>query len=354
MHLGLGLYRHQLTEDNFLFAQQMGCSHLIIHLANYYTREIVTATNTSKNYGEAQANDEVWSEQNLKHLIAMAKKHNLVIAGIENFNPADWYDVLLAGPKRDEQISHLQEIIRMVGRVGIKSFGYNFSLAGVWGHQRGPKARGGADTVFFDADTIDVNAPIPNGQIWNMTYDGHAKPGFVSSITQEELWKRLKYFLDAMLPVAEEAGVELALHPDDPPMPRLRDTPRLVYEPSLYQDVLDLHKSSSNKLEFCMGSIQEMTEGNLYDSLAKYADEGKLSYVHFRNVKGKIPHYDEVFIDEGDIDMLKALQVLKLHRFDGVLIPDHTPMVEGGGDPWHVGMAFALGYMRAALQSMGE
>ena len=282
----------------------------------------------------------------------MAKRYNLTIYGIENFNPADWYDVLLAGPKRDMQLEHLQTIIRTVGNIGIKAFGYNFSLAGVWGHEKAPNARGGAMTVTFNANDLDKNALIPNGQIWNMTYDQHPQPGYLNPVTHQELWNRLKYFLDALLPVAEEAGVDLALHPDDPPMPTLRGTPRLVYQPRMYQDVINLNQSKANKLDFCLGSIQEMTEGNLYESLRHYARQGRISYIHFRNVKGKVPHYDEVFLDEGDIDMQKTLKILKEENFQGVLVPDHTPMVDGGGDPWHAGMAFALGYMSAAMKNL--
>lgn len=355
MHLGLGLYRHQLTEDNFAFAEQLGCSHLIIHLANYYSKEIVTATDGEKNYGIAKTEDCVWSEEYLKNIVSMAVAHGLTIAGIENFNPADWYDVLLAGPKRDQQIAHLKQIIRTVGKVGIRSFGYNFSLAGVWGHLKGPHARGGARTVYFDTEELkDIDTPIPNGQVWNMTYDSNAVPGYLPTITHDELWARLKYFLDEVLPVAQESCVDLALHPDDPPMPTLRCTPRLVYQPWMYQKLIDMNPNPANKIELCMGSLQEMTEGDLYDSLEQYARQGRIGYVHFRNVRGKVPRYDEVFIDEGDIDMLKALRILQRSGFDGVLIPDHTPLITGGGEPWHVGMAFAIGYMKAALTAIGE
>lgn len=157
---------------------------------------------------------------------------------------------------------------------------------------------------------------------------------------------RLAFFLKEIIPVAEEAGVIMAAHPDDPPMPTVRGHARLVYQPHLYQKLLDLVPSPNSKLEFCMGTTQEMTEGNIYDTIDQYAD--KIAYVHFRNVRGKVPHYDEVFLDEGDIDMLHALRVFKKNNFDGVFIPDHTPAVECGS-PWHAGMAFALGYMKAAM-----
>lgn len=351
MKLGLGLYRHMLKPEYFQFAKQCGCTHLIVHLATYYDSDdrVVTATDAVTNYGESHEKDPIWELENLLALKAEAASYGLEIYGIENFSPADWYDVLLAGPRRDEQMENLKRIIRNVGKAGIKAFGYNFSLAGVWGHQKKHAARGGAESTCFDASLLDLNAPIPNGQVWNMTYaptDG----GFMAPVTSEELWARLKYFLEEMLPVAEEAGVELALHPDDPPMPELRGTPRMVYRPELYQKLIDLVPSKMNKLELCLGSLQEMeADKPIYDYLDQYLKQDAVSYVHFRNVKGKVPCYDEVFVDEGDIDMFRILKQLKNSSFDGVLIPDHTPLITCGA-PWHAGMAYALGYMRAAFQ----
>jgi len=153
--------------------------------------------------------------------------------------------------------------------------------------------------------------------------------------------------------VAEAAGVKLALHPDDPPMPTMRGQPRLVYQPRLYQRVLDLKPSPANALEFCLGTLAEMTEGDLYDAVEQYSRQGKLAYVHFRNITGKVPYYRETFVDDGDIDMLRVLRILKANRFDGVLIPDHTPQMTCGA-PWHAGMAYAMGYMRAALQALDQ
>lgn len=353
MKLGIGLYRHMLQPKYFQFARQCGCTHLIVHLATYYDSDsrVVTATDAKTNYGDSFAQDPIWELDSLLALKKEAAKYDLDIYGIENFNPADWYDVLLAGPKRDEQIENLKKIITSTGKAGIKSFGYNFSLAGVWGHQKKHAARGGAVSTCFDASLLDINAPIPNGQVWNMTYapnDG----GFMPLVTNDEIWERLKYFLERMLPVAEEAGVDLALHPDDPPMPSLRGTPRVVYRPELYQKLIDLVPSKANKMELCLGSIQEMeSDKPIYDYLDQYLAQDKISYVHFRNVKGKVPCYDEVFVDEGDIDMFHVLKQLQNSSFDGVLIPDHSPLITCNA-PWHAGMAYALGYMRAAFQMM--
>ena len=131
--LGLGLYRHMLTDDNFDFAKQCGCTHLIVHLADYYSKQIVTATDDKTNYGYAKALEEIWQEDSMKALQKKAKEHGLTIYGIENFSPADWYDILLDGPGRQVQMEYLKTIIRNAGKAGICSFGYNFSFAGCVG-----------------------------------------------------------------------------------------------------------------------------------------------------------------------------------------------------------------------------
>lgn len=355
MKLGVGLYHHMLKEAEFSFARQCGCTDLIIHLANYYDSNdnIVMATDDKHNYGASSAMAPEWQAEHMMKLQNAAHKKGLNIYGIENFSPADWYDILLDGPKKEEQLEYLKQIIRNTGKAGIKCFGYNFSLAGVWGHQKTTQARGGAVSTCFDADLLQLDARIPNGEIWNMTYNSKAEEGYIKDIGYEELWSRLKWFLEGILPTAEEAGVVMALHPDDPPMPFLRGTPRLVYQPELYQKVLDLVPSPSNAIDFCMGSIQEMTNGNIYDALEQYGSQGKIAYAHVRNVKGKVPKYTEVFVDEGDIDMSKALQILHKHKFDGVLIPDHTPQITCK-DEWHAGMAFALGFVKSEIMHLNK
>jgi len=353
MKIGLGLYRRMLTGENFRFARQAGCTHIVAHLVDYFQEGQLHGTDGQRTWGVTRNRGKLWTEDELGRLKNAVEAEGLVLEAIENFDPAFWYDVLLDGPERDRQIDDLKTIIRRLGRVGIPTMGYNFSLAGVWGHVVGPYARGRAESVGFLGADGPAETPIPRGQIWNMVYDLEAEPGTLPKTTSDQLWDRVERFLRDLIPVAEEAGVRLAAHPDDPPMPTLRETPRLVYQPHLYQRLLDFVPSRSNALEFCLGTLQEMTEGDLYESIEQYASQDAIAYVHFRNVRGKVPHYHEVFVDEGDIDMPRALRTLKRAGYQGVLIPDHTPqMTCPAGCPagWHAGMAYALGYMRAALQ----
>ncbi|WP_336790304.1 mannonate dehydratase [Paenibacillus sp. MMO-177] len=349
MKLGLGLYRDRLTKDNFRFAKQAGCSHLVVHLVDYYKGiQGLPDTDSQRNMGYAPPEDPAWELDHLLRLKSSIEEEGLKWEAIENFSPGDWHDVLLDGPMRTKQMDRLKQIVTNVGKAGIPIIGYNFSIAGVWGHINRAVARGGAVSATFRTVDGPLETPIPNGQIWNMTYDRHASEGVVPPITSEELWERLERFLKELVPVAEEAGVRLAAHPDDPPMPAIRGYGRLVNQPSLYQRLLDCYPSPSNALEFCLGTLQEMTEGNIYDTIEQYASQQAIGYVHFRNVKGKVPDYQEVFVDEGDIDMIQALKLFKKHDFDGVFIPDHTPQMTCRA-PWHAGMAYALGYMKAAL-----
>lgn len=205
-------------------------------------------------------------------------------------------------------------------------------------------------SVVFNEAKIDVQLPIPNGMVWNMTYDPEAPKGVLAPVTRAEMWERLAWFLSEMLPIAEECGVRLVAHPDDPPLPEMRGTARLFHNFEEYERLLSL-SSPSNGFEFCMGTLQEMTAGDLYDLLDKHSAAGNIGYIHFRNVIGKVPHYREAFVDEGDIDMVRALRILKKNHYDGVIIPDHTPEMSCNA-PWHAGKAYALGYMRGVLQAI--
>jgi len=114
----------------------------------------------------------------------------------------------------------------------------------------------------------------------------------------------------------------------------MRQQPRLVYQPYMYQRVIDAVPSASNGLEMCVGTLAEMTEGDIYDAVDQYTRQGKVAYIHLRNVRGKVPHYRETFIDEGDVDMTRILTILDRNGFDGVVIPDHSPQMTCSA-PWH-------------------
>jgi mannonate dehydratase len=353
MHLGLGLYRHQLDDDHFRFARQCGCTHLVIHLVDYFRSSRSNQpgdqpVGDDTGWGLAGDPNQLWSYEELADIKRRINDAGLILEAIENFDPAHWHDVLLDGPLKRPQLENIKTMIRNVGRAGIPIIGYNFSIAGVAGRIKGRFARGQAEAVGMDGP---LDTPLPRGMAWNMVYDAKAPEGNHPSATSEQLWQRLHDFLEAAIPVAEEAGVTLAAHPDDPPLPTVRAQPRLVYQSHLYQKLIDLKPSRASALEFCVGTLAEMTEGDVYQAIDTYSSQRKIAYVHLRNVRGKVPTYKETFIDDGDVDIRRVLAILKRNKFGGVIIPDHAPQMTCAA-PWHAGMAYALGYLRAALQEV--
>jgi mannonate dehydratase len=365
MKVGLGLYRHMLTREYYDFAAQAGCTHVVVHLVDYFNQGSTnqgsddqrstdqSSTNPRGNqptgakyqpWGIAGDPEKLWTAAELKQLRHEIEDAGLTLAAIENLDPAHWYDILLDGPQRSQQIEKIKTIIRRLGEAGIPVLGYNFSLAGVCGRVTTRAGRGGAVTLGMDGPA-DAE-PVPRGVVWNMIYDQNAAAGALPPISHEELWRRLQRFLEDVVPVAEQSGVRLAAHPDDPPMPTMRGQPRLVYQPYMYQRLLDSVPSDANALELCVGTIAEMTEGDAYEAVERYSRQGKIAYLHLRNVVGKVPHYRETFIDEGDVDMVRILSILHRNHFDGVVIPDHTPQMSCAA-PWHAGMTHTLGFILA-------
>jgi mannonate dehydratase len=352
MKIGLTLFGDLLSRDGARFAAQLGATHVVVHLTRYANGADPTtylAGGVGPILGDCSGAC-LWSLEEMAAIVAMLREFGLEIAALENFSPNFWFDVLLDGPRRREQMEGLKRLVRDAGRAGIPCIGYNFSIAGVWGWVRRPAARGGAVTAAFDATAFDPAAAIPDGMVWNMRYRPQIPGASPLAVSEEELWERFSVFLRELVPVAEEAGVRLAAHPDDPPADSLRGTARLVNSAPKYDRLLSLVESPANALEFCIGSLQEMPLTDIYATTRYYARLGRIAYVHFRNVRGRVPLYHETFVDDGDVDMAEIVRILRDESFDGVLVPDHTPELACPA-PWHAGNAHAVGYMRALVQN---
>lgn len=348
MRLGLGFHRDRISRDNFRFARQAGCTHVVVHLVERL-REGLAPSADEFCFGMTRARGVVWSYEELASVKKLANDEGLQLEAIENIDPSFWSDILLDGPRKQQQLESLKGLLRDMGRLHIPILGYNFSLAGVWGRVQGPFARGGATVPAFQANHPLQDKPLPRGQLNNIIYDPNAPHAPIAGISRKELWQRLADFLHALVPVAETEGVRLAAHPDDPPLPTLRQTPRLLHQPEHFNRLVGLVPSPANALEFCAGTIQEMPKANVYELADRYSRQHAIAYVHCRNVVGKAPDYREVFIDEGDMDVPRLLRILHGNDFDGVVIPDHAPQMTCNA-PWHAGMAHALGYLRALIK----
>ena len=195
MKVGLGLYRHMLTREYYDFARQAGCTHVVIHMVDYFNQGSSNPRNnqpTGSKYepwGVAGDPDKLWAVEELKRIRQEIEGAGLSLAAVENIDPAHWYDVLLDGPQRSRQIETVKTVIRHIGEAGIPVLGYNFSLAGVAGRVKSPFGRGHAIAVGMDGP---ADEPLPLGVVWNMVYDRAAPHDTLPSVTSEELWRRLE------------------------------------------------------------------------------------------------------------------------------------------------------------------
>ena len=247
----------------------------------------------------------------------------------------------LGQPGRDEEIDKVCRTIRAMGELGIPVARWNFGPDYLWGNQIGcydTPGRGGAGGNN-DCDYARVKDAPP--------FEG------IPPVGEAEMWERALYFARPIVAAAEKTNVRLALHPNDPPVPVMRGVARIFRSPEAFRRLLKEIPSPVNGLAFCQGTFTEMGT-NVFDEIRYFGSRKRINLVHFRNVRGTIPHYREVFIDEGDIDMLQAMKTYKEVGYSGLFVSDHTPRVEGD-TPWgHMGRSFSLGYMRALVQAVNS
>ena len=349
IELALGLRANMLTEDNFRFAKQLGCDSIVVTLFSSHQKIPVESRfyQLKEPLLAVERDDSAWELDNLLRLVSMAERNGLRIGAIQNFNPADYYDVLLAGKEREVQIARIKKIIKNIGAAGIKKIGYHFNIAGVLGRKRNPDGRGGAGIYTFDAQKVSQE-PIPNGMVWDRIYNFFPAQGSVSPVTSEEIWERFTYFLTAIIDTAENSDVQLAMHPTDPPIPVARKTSRLIYKAEDFDRLLDISDSPYNMINLCIGTLGEMEECNVPLMVEKYARLKRVSFIHLRNIKGRIPFYKEVFIDEGDLDIVEIIKILRDNRYNSFVMPDHAPVLSCP-ESWYASMAYSLGYLRALI-----
>ena len=258
-----------------------------------------------------------------------------------------FHDIAFGGPKRDELVKELAGEIADMGRAGIPILGYHWMVASVW-RAGNTQVRGGAEATLWDSDSRDKKP------IQQIGIAGHY------DISQENMWNCLEYWIRAITPIAEEAGIRLGIHPDDPPVPELDGIPRLLGSFDAYKRLVSIVDSPANAIEFCQGTFSEMADAaddGIYEMIRYFTERNKVLYVHFRNVSGTIPKFNEEFINTGYVDMKRAMETYNAAGFDGVFMDDHCPLITGDTDfPGNWGgyrsRIFAQGYIQAMLEAV--
>ena len=289
-------------------------------------------------YVPAAKGERPWELPALTSLQEKYRDYGLEVSVLEDTAPMD--AIRLNGPGRDEAIEWVMDQIRAMGRLGIGTLCYNWVAIIPWARTSNSEVlRGGALTSGYDNDVM-LAAPL-------MIEEG--------SVTHEQLWEGLEYFLRAVVPVAEEAGVRLALHPDDPPIPYVRGVPRIMGTPEAYERMLGLVDSPYSGITFCQGNFALMTD-DVPALIRRLGSKGRIFFAHFRDVKGSREKFVETFHDDGPTDMLDCMQAYVDIGFEGVIRPDHVPAFEGDSNASFgystLGRLYAIGYMTGLREAV--
>lgn len=334
MRVGVGQFR-ELSLDDIIFASQLGASGITLNHPDFQSpswRKLLGRHGAYRAAGAPEITH--WAYMDLLRLRTMVEDQGLKLEAIENV-PGHYMDKIhLGAPGRDEQIEDYCRTIRNMGRAGIQTLGYTFNITRVWRTSQFARTRGGAYTTQFDLKQLNP--------------ESHEEP----RLNHDEVWNNYRYFIRAVLPVAEEAGVRLALHPDDPPIDELGGVCRIMVGKENLEKVFEIGNSEYHGLDFCMGTCAERGVEEMYGMLDHFSACGKVFYAHVRNIQGSGNQFSECFIDDGDIDILRALQILKKNGFDGFIIDDHVPQIVGDTTWGHRARAHAMGYLQGLVASL--
>ncbi len=272
----------------------------------------------------------------------------LKLEAVQNV-PWTWtYKYMLGLPGRDEQVENFQKTLRNLGAAGIPMMGYNFHAMRFYRTSNTTRTRGGATVTSFDLELVK-HAPLFAAGPGIDT--GLIPPAYRKPIGDEQMWDNITYFLKAVVPVAEEAGVKLAIHPDDPPVPAIGGVARIMRHPDAFQRVLDTVPSPNSGLLFCQGCYTEMGV-DVIETIKRFGRQKKLFWVHFRNITGTTEKFAEAFPDAGKVDMFLAMKAYREAGFDGIMSADHTVHMIGDTDWGHRYWAYAVAYMKGLKQAL--
>jgi mannonate dehydratase len=274
----------------------------------------------------------------LKKIKADYDAAGVTIAGVES-HPVPAEKIKLGLPGRDEEIENYIAAINALSRVSIRMICYNFMAGLGWFRTRTDiRERGGALTSEFDARDAEAMGLTEWGEV-----------------SEQKIWDNITYFQKAVIPAAEKAGVNMALHPDDPVVSPLRGIGRILTSAQNFRRVMEIVPSPVNGITFCQANFKTMGED--IEALAKeWCKQKKIFFVHFRDVEGTKEHFHETFHDNGPTDMPRMLEIYHRYGFDGPIRPDHAPTMEGEAQntPGYgtSGKVFAIGYMKGIMDGL--
>lgn len=317
----LSLFLPAIPNIKWELGKQIGVNHAIVKLHPDLTKmpppyEIETVVEVKKRFEEC----------------------GYMIAGLES-DEFDMSRIKYGLDGRDEDLEKYCRMIRNCAEVGIPMICYNFMPTGWFRTSTDIQGRGGSLLSGFDLKDVDPNELTEFGQV-----------------SEERMWNNLEYFLKAVVPVADKYKVQMALHPDDPPLSPIKGVGRILTSADAFRRVLNVVPSDYNGITFCQATFKAMGE-DMVELAKEWGKAGKIFFVHFRDISGQKEKFQETFHDDGPTDMGAMLKLYDELGFDGPIRPDHVPTMAGesNDDAGYSmnGRLYAIGYMRGLMEAQG-
>jgi mannonate dehydratase len=328
MHVGSQI---GYSEENLRFVRQMG----------------VTYVDSSPAQGLGMEEDGYWHADKLKALRENVEGFGLKLAamhitglGSSGVERQPYSSIMRGTPERDRDIERVCKCIEAAAEAGVPTLLYNLAILPVIRTPYRTPGRGGVTYSHFDYEELKNDPPVSYGPV-----------------SADQAWERIEYFVERVIPVADEYKVRMGCHQHDPGMPMgvgYRGIERVLGSIDGVKRFISLSDSPYHGLNFCQGTISEMCTSpeQVYDAIRYFGERKRIFWVHFRNIRGGFLKFEEVFPDEGDIDMWTAIKTYKQVGYDGVLVPDHVPHSDIDSQGGHRARAFCLGYIKALIQAV--
>ncbi|GAA0283373.1 mannonate dehydratase [Halobacterium noricense] len=334
----VGVRTRSLAEPRLRYIKQLGATDIFVDHAD--TEEEPDEFNDRDGTDTiAVGPDQIPSVSELEAARSRIEDAGLSFTGIQSLPYSMYGDIMFDREGAGEALEQIKTLIRNLGEAGIPILGYQWNPRSVVPMRTSPvETRGGAEATAFDYDELENPDKLA--------------PGIDRAYTEEEFWDYYQRFLEEILPVTEEAGVDLALHPVDPPvLELLGGIPRLFRNVENFEKAMDLVPSDNHGLKLCLGCFSQMGE-DIPDVIRRFGERDEIVFIHFRDVIGTVPRFHETFVDRGNFDTTAVIRTLYDVGYDGPVIPDHVPKMEGDDDWRHRARGFTVGYLRGVIDTV--
>jgi len=339
-NIRVGVRTRDLSDERLRYVRQLGATDVFVDHAD--TEEEPDEFNDRETaFTVAVGPGAIPSVEELVAAREQVESHGLILRGIQSLPYSLYGDIMFGREGSDAALDQVERLVRNLGEADIPVLGYQWNPRGVVPMRTDPvELRGGAVGTAFDLAEIDDPDALA--------------PGLDRRYTEDEFWDNYETFLEHIIPVAEEAGVDLALHPVDPPgIESLGGVPRLFRNAEAFERAMDAVPTDNHGLKLCLGCFSQL-DGEVEDIIRRFGERDEIVFVHFRDVVGTVPKFHETFVDEGNFDTVGAVRALHDVGFDGVVVPDHVPQMEGDTDWRHRARGLTVGYLRGVIDTVRD